>query len=83
MSGIVTNLPAADNFFYKVTSIILNFNMWECKLKRKIPSIAAVRSEFFYVFNNVLSNSPKLKELALLSNIPPCRRWRVGEHGRG
>jgi hypothetical protein len=83
MSGIVTNLSAADNFFYKVTSIILNFNMWECKLKKKIPSIATVRSEFFYVFDNVLSNSPKLKEMTLLSNIPPCRRWRAGEHGRG
>jgi len=35
MSGIVTNLSAADSFFYKVTSIILNFNMWECKIKKK------------------------------------------------
>jgi hypothetical protein len=83
MSGIVTNLSAADSFLYKLTSIILNFNMWECKLKKKIPCIATVRSEFFYVFDNVLSNSFKLREMALLSNIPPCRRWRAGEHGRG
>jgi hypothetical protein len=33
-----------------VTSIILNFNMWECKLKRKIPCIATVRSEFFFMY---------------------------------
>jgi hypothetical protein len=70
-------------FFYKLTSIILNFNMWECKLKKKIPSIATVRSEFFYMFDNVLSNSGKLKELASHCNISPCRRWRAGEHGRG
>jgi hypothetical protein len=47
MCGSVTGVPLADGFFYKLTSIILNFNMWECKLKKKIPSIATVRSEFF------------------------------------
>ncbi len=83
MCGSVTNARAADSLFYKVTSIILNFNMWECRLKKKIPSIATVRSEFFYMFNNVVSNSCKLKELAAHSNVPACRRWRAGEHGRG
>ncbi len=40
MCGSVTGVPLADGFFYKLTSIILNFNMWECKSKKKIPSIA-------------------------------------------
>jgi hypothetical protein len=83
MCGSVTGVPPADGFFYKLTSIILNFNMWECKLKKKIPSIATVRTEFFYLFDNVLSNSVKLKEIASHCNVPPCRRWREGEHGRG
>jgi hypothetical protein len=83
MCGSVTSVPLADGFFYKLTSIILNFNMWECKLKKKIPSIATVRSEFFYMFDHVLSNSGKLKEIASHCNVPPCRRWRAGEHGHG
>jgi hypothetical protein len=74
---------AADGFFYKLTSILLNFNMWECRMKKKIPSIATVRSEFFYLFNNVVSVSAKLSELAAHSNVSACRRWRAGEHGRG
>jgi hypothetical protein len=63
--------------------ILLNFNMWECRMKKKIPCIATVRSEFFYLFNNVVSNSSKLSELAAHSNVSACRRWRAGEHGRG
>jgi hypothetical protein len=39
--------------------------------------------EFFYMFDNGLLNSGKLTELAMHSNVPPCRRWRAGEHGRG
>jgi hypothetical protein len=74
---------AADSFFYKLTSILLNFNMWECRMKKKIPSIATVRSEFFYLFNNVVSVSGKLSELAAHSHVSACRRWRAGEHGRG
>jgi hypothetical protein len=74
---------AADSFFYKLTSILLNFYMWECRMKKKIPSIATVRSEFFYLFNNVVSVSGKLSELAAHSHVSACRRWRAGEHGRG
>jgi hypothetical protein len=83
MAGIVTNVPVVDSFLYKLTSIILNFNQWEFKIKKKIPSIATVRLEFFYMFNNVLSNNGNLRELATHSNISPCRRWRAGEHGFG
>ncbi len=83
MAGIVTNVPVVDSFLYKLTSIILNFNQWEFKIKKKIPSIATVRLEFFYRFNNVLSNNGNLRELATHSNISPCRRWRAGEHGIG
>ncbi len=83
MCGSVTGVSSTDGFFYKLTSIILNFNMWECKLKKKVPSIATVRTEFFYMFGNVLLNSGKLTELAAHSNVPSCRRWRAGEHGRG
>jgi hypothetical protein len=83
MCGSVAHARASDGFFYKLTSILLNFNMWECRNKKKIPGIATVRSEFFYLFNNVVSNSSKLSELAAHSNVSACRRWRAGDHGRG
>jgi hypothetical protein len=83
MCGSVVGVSSIDGLFYKLTSVILNYNMWECKIKKKIPSIATVRLEFFYMFANVLMNSGKLTELAAHSNVPSCRRWRAGEHGRG
>ncbi len=81
MCGSVAQARATDSFFYKLTSILLNFNMWECRMKKKIPCIATVRSEFFYLLNNIVSNSGKLSELAAHSNVSACRRWRAGEQG--
>ncbi len=82
MAGIVQNASATESLLYKLTSIILNFNMWECKLRKKIPGIATVRNDLFYMLNNILVNNGKLFTLAINCNIPVCRLWRAGEHGR-
>ncbi len=83
MAGIVQNASGTESLLYKLTSIILNFNMWECKLRKKIPGIATVRNDLFYILNKILANNGKLFTLAINCNIPVCRLWRAGEHGRG
>ena len=35
MCGSVTGVSSIDGLFYKLTSVILNYNMWECKIKKK------------------------------------------------
>ena len=83
MSGTVRNVCGTESLLYKLTAIILNFNMWEYRSKKRVPGYATIKDDFFYLFNNIVSNKGALALYATNSNNLLCRSWRERYHGRG
>jgi hypothetical protein len=63
-------------------NIIFLYGIWQCKLSRKIPSFATVENSILTVFDNSVSMSRFLSELASTGISPICRLWRH-RSGRG
>ncbi len=83
MTGIVETYQKNDKLFYVLTSFLINYTVWQWKLKKMIPSIAKLTNEVDYLFYSVCFISKKIENMALTSTTPVCRRWRDGRHGRG
>jgi hypothetical protein len=83
MTGSVETFHKNDRFFYILTSVLINYTVWQWKLKCMIPSIATLTNEVDYIFYSVCFTSKKIENMAITSNCPICRRWRDGRHGRG
>ncbi len=83
MTGSVETFHKNDSFFYVLTSVLINYTVWQWKLKCMIPSIATLTNEVDYIFYSVCSTSKKIENMTITSNCPICRRWRDGRHGRG
>jgi hypothetical protein len=62
---------------------LINYTVWQWKLKKMIPSIATLATEVDYLFFSICGTSKKIENMALMSVTPLCRRWRDGRHGRG
>jgi hypothetical protein len=83
MTGTVVTYQKNDGFFYVLTSTLINYTVWQWKLKNMIPSIATLTNEVDYMFYSICFTSKKIENMAVTSNCPICRRWREGGHGRG
>jgi hypothetical protein len=83
LTGIYDNTPGVDSFFYILTSIFLNYTIWQCKQRKTVPSLATLLNEVDSYFLNTTNVSNKITEMAKASNAPVCRRWREYGHGRG
>jgi exonuclease III len=83
LTGIYDNTPGVDSFFYILTSIFLNYTIWQCKQRKTVPSLATLLNEVDSYFLNTTNVSNKITEMAKASNAPVCRRWREHGHGRG
>jgi hypothetical protein len=83
MTGTVATFHKNDSVFYMLTSILINYTVWQWKLKKMIPSIATLTTEVDYLFFSICATSKKIENMALMSVTPLCRRWRDGRHGRG
>ena len=83
MTGIVETYQKNDALFYVLTSLLVNYTVWQWKLKKMIPSIATLTNEVDYLFYSVCFMSKKIENMALMSTTPVCRRWRDGRYGRG
>jgi hypothetical protein len=75
--------PANQNFLFLLTSIFYNFTIWQWKLKKIIPSVATVFFEIDNHFDNAVTCSNFIKNLATESVVPICRRWREWNDRRG
>jgi hypothetical protein len=75
-TGLSNNVHTFDSFFLVLTCLFLNYTLWQAKLKKTVPSIATVCQEIDNHFDNVANVSAKLKNLAIDSGTPLCRRWR-------
>jgi hypothetical protein len=61
-SGIIdatekTSVPAAVVFG------VFKFCLWNCKLRKKMPTAPSINSDFLYLFNSILGSSKKFKEM--------------------
>jgi hypothetical protein len=83
MTGLVPVNNSTDRFFYVLTSILFNFVLWQCKIKRLLPSTVTVLQDIDFSFGNICSLSRRIHTLAEINNSLLCRRWRENRHGRG
>jgi len=83
LTGVYDNVTAKESVFYVLTSIFLNYTLWQFRHKKTVPSLATLCHEVDYHFQTVTSCSNKIATLALASDSPICRRWRELGHGRG
>jgi hypothetical protein len=66
-----------------LTSILLNYVLWQCRIKRLLPSTVTVLFDIDFMFDNICTISSRIRVLALTNNSLLCRRWRTNGHGRG
>jgi hypothetical protein len=83
MTGTVDTYQKNDGFFYMLTALLINYTVWQSKLKNMIPGIASLANEVDYLFYMICFTSKKIENMAITSNSLICRRWRDGRHGRG
>ncbi len=72
-----------DQTLYLLTATLINYTIWQWRLKKLIPSIASVKNDVDFLFECIADASKTIKNLAINSGIPICRRWRAGRYGRG
>jgi hypothetical protein len=53
LTGLVPANNETDRFFNVLTSILFNFVLWQCKLKRLLPSTVTVLNDIDFLFSNI------------------------------
>jgi hypothetical protein len=82
-TGLVSNVNADDAFLYSLSAILINYTIWQWKLKKIVPSVASVRLEVNELFFNIAFYNNRIRKMISDSNVPLCRRWREQRGGRG
>jgi hypothetical protein len=82
MSGIAKN-AGDDRYIFILTSLLINYTVWQFKLKKIIPSIASIVSDVDSLFESVTLVSETVRTIAGTNASPLCRRWTAARHGRG
>jgi hypothetical protein len=82
-TGMVDTLHNGDQTLYLLTATLINYTIWQWRLKKLIPSIASVKNDVDFLFECIADASKTIENLAINSGIPICRRWRAGRYGRG
>jgi hypothetical protein len=83
LTGLVPANNENDRFFYVLTSIIFNYVLWQCKVKRRVPSTVTALYDVDFLFDNICNVSSRIRTLAMTNNSQLCRRWRANGYGRG
>ncbi len=83
LTGIVRNASKNDKFFYLLTSMLINYVMWQFRMKKIVPSIASLTEDVENLFDMCVCVSKKIFDSVTDAFSPICRRWRARHHGRG
>jgi hypothetical protein len=83
LTGGYDNVGGNEALFLTLTSIFLCYSIWQAKGKKLIPSLASLCNDVDQLFLQVTVCSKKISELAEISNVPVCRRWRSSGQRRG
>jgi hypothetical protein len=82
-TGTVRGVGKTDGFFYLLTAILVNYTMWQFRLKKIVPSIASMLEDVENLFDMCVNVSQKISVIVIESNSPICRRWTARHHRRG
>jgi hypothetical protein len=65
-----------DNFFLSTVAVILMFYIWECKLRKRLPTTEGMANDLFYNMENIRRASSTLRmHMAKVNNLLLCRIW--------
>jgi hypothetical protein len=82
-TGIVRGAGKIDSFFYLLTAVLVNYTVWQFRMKKIVPSIASILEDVDNLFDMCEWVSKKISETVSDANSPICRRWTARHHGRG
>jgi hypothetical protein len=83
LTGLLDNVPVKKKFFTVLNILLLNYVLWQARIKKIIPSITTLDLEIDTLFAGFLDASKKWNEAATNSDTFICRRWREQRAGRG
>jgi hypothetical protein len=81
-TGIDSECLGYDNFFNMLTVVLINFNIWNFKIRHSIPSVATMANEIDNLFSTIVTY-PGIYSAALTHPSIVCRRWRSTGSRRG
>jgi hypothetical protein len=82
-TGLTENFYNGDNTLNVLTATLINYTLWQWRIKKIIPSVVSITNDVDFLFECVTNVSKKVENLAINSGTPICRRWRAGNYGRG
>jgi hypothetical protein len=82
-TGIVRGAGKINGFFYLLTAVLVNYTVWQFRMKKIVPSIASILEDVDNLFDMCVWVSNKISETVSEANSPICRRWTARHHGRG
>ncbi len=50
-TGIVRGAGKIDGFFYLLTTVLVNYTIWQFRLKKNVPSIASILEDVDNLFD--------------------------------
>jgi len=54
---------------------VINFLVWEGKLRKKIPTFNSIRVNLFHILKGIDALSKEFNNVRLFSNLAMCRDW--------
>jgi hypothetical protein len=83
ITGLSDNLPVAGSIFTVIDVLLLNYVIWQFRLKKIVPSVMSIELEIDTLFAGFLCASQKWTDMATNSGTTLCRRWRENSYRRG
>jgi hypothetical protein len=78
--GVLPN-SRSKNLTLSISLLIINFYIWETKLKKTRLSLAALEMELNHVLSKCLQISRKLRQNLQKIDMPIFRKWQNGRAG--
>jgi hypothetical protein len=83
MTGLVPGANNLSGFFYLLTAMLINFTVWQSRMKKSIPSVASIIEDVDNLFDTCVNVSSKISNTVSDAPPPICRRWTARHNGRG
>jgi hypothetical protein len=82
LGSIKTNPKFENNLFLRMTMIVIQFFIWECKLNKRVQSLSSCLNFYFYHMEILRKVNKKLQYNMGKTDLDLCRYWN-SERGRG
>jgi hypothetical protein len=70
-----------DNMFLLALAMVIMFYIWECKLKKTMPTIMGLTNEIFWTMDIAIKLNRRLSE-DMTNNLHICRIWKAEASAR-